>query len=57
MWTHSNRCGARIAAGTVVTKDVPPATMVAGNPAEIVRTDVPPDVENRADVGVTLSGE
>lgn len=49
--------GARIAAGAVVTKDVPPATMVAGNPAEVVRTDVPPDVENRADVGVTLSGE
>ena len=49
--------GARIAAGTVVTKDVPPATMVAGNPAEVVRTDVPPDVENRADVGVTLTGE
>lgn len=49
--------GARIAAGAVVTKDVPPATMVAGNPAEVVRTDVPPDVENRADGGVTLTGE
>ena len=36
--------GARIAAGAVVSKDVPPATMVAGNPAAVVRTDVPPDV-------------
>ncbi len=27
-----------IAAGAVVTKDVPPATVVAGNPAKIIRT-------------------
>ena len=49
--------GDRIAAGAVVTEDVPPASMAAGNPAQVVRTDVPPDVENRTDVGVPLRGE
>lgn len=29
--------GAIVAAGSVVTKDVPPFTIVAGNPAKIVR--------------------
>ena len=42
--------GARIAAGAVVTTDVPAAAMVAGNPAAVVRTDVPRDVLNPADV-------
>ena len=42
--------GSRIAANTVVIRDVPPASLVAGNPAQIVRADVPPDVLNRADV-------
>lgn len=29
-----------VAAGAVVTKDVPPNTIVAGNPAEVIRKDV-----------------
>ncbi|OHB72561.1 MAG: hypothetical protein A2W23_03660 [Planctomycetes bacterium RBG_16_43_13] len=34
--------GAVIGAGSVVTKDVPPYTIVAGNPAHIIR-EIPPD--------------
>lgn len=40
--------GARIAAGAVVSRDVDPGTMVAGNPATVVRTGVPADVLNPA---------
>lgn len=40
--------GSRVAAGAVVTRDVAPATMVAGNPAQVVRTAVPADVLNPA---------
>jgi acetyltransferase-like isoleucine patch superfamily enzyme len=32
--------GSVVAAGSVVTRDVPPNTLVAGNPAKIVKTDV-----------------
>ena len=32
--------GAVVAAGAIVTKDVAPRTLVAGNPARVVRTDV-----------------
>jgi serine O-acetyltransferase len=38
--------GSRIAAGAFVTQDVPPASLVVGNPAQIVQSGVPPDVEN-----------
>jgi acetyltransferase-like isoleucine patch superfamily enzyme len=34
--------GAVVGAGSVVTKDVPPYTIVAGNPARIIR-EIPPD--------------
>ena len=32
--------GSVVAAGAVVTRDVPPATIVAGNPAVTLRTDI-----------------
>lgn len=38
--------GSRIAAGAFVTQDVPPASLVVGNPAQIVKNGVTPDVEN-----------
>lgn len=40
--------GARVAAGAVVTKDVPAGAIVAGNPARVLRESAPPDVANRA---------
>jgi serine O-acetyltransferase len=36
--------GSRIAAGTIVTKDVQPHTIVAGNPAQVIESNVLPDV-------------
>lgn len=32
--------GAIVAAGSVVTKDVPPHSIVAGNPAKIIESDI-----------------
>ncbi len=32
--------GSIVAAGSVVTKDVPPASMVAGNPAKLLQSDI-----------------
>jgi galactoside O-acetyltransferase len=34
--------GAIVGAGSVVTKDVPPYTIVGGNPARVIR-EIPPD--------------
>lgn len=38
--------GSRILAGAVVTCDVPPASMVSGNPAQVVRLSCQPDTPN-----------
>jgi len=38
--------GSRIAGGAFVTKDVPPHSLVVGNPAQIVQDGVLPDVDN-----------
>lgn len=32
--------GSIVAAGAVVTRDVPPASVVAGNPAKVIRSDI-----------------
>lgn len=42
--------GSRIAGGAFVTKDVPPHSIVVGNPATVVAADCEPDVFNRAPV-------
>jgi serine O-acetyltransferase len=38
--------GSRIAAGAFVTQDVPPHSLVVGNPAQVVKADVAADVEH-----------
>lgn len=38
--------GSRIAAGAFVTDDVPPHSLVVGNPAQVVKGGVKPDVEH-----------
>lgn len=43
--------GSRILAGAVVTVDVPPRSMVAGNPAAVIRSDCQPDVPNSVFAG------
>lgn len=42
--------GSRIAGGAFVTRDIPPYSVVVGNPAAIVKTGCTPDVDNRAPV-------
>ncbi len=42
--------GSRIAAGAFVTRDVPPYSLVVGNPAEVVKSGIAPDVENPAPI-------
>lgn len=42
--------GAIVGAGSIVTKDVPAHCIVVGNPAQIIRSDVLPDVMNWAPV-------
>lgn len=42
--------GARVAAGSVVTKSVPAGAIVGGNPARVLQESAVPDVMNRAPV-------
>jgi serine O-acetyltransferase len=42
--------GSIIAGGSLVTKSVPPHTVIAGNPGEILRRSCVPDVSNPAPV-------
>lgn len=41
--------GSRIGGGAVVTKDVPPGSIVVGNPASVASDPVPPDCPNQVD--------
>ena len=40
--------GSRLAGGTFVTGNVPPHSVVVGNPSSVVRSGCPPDVTNPA---------
>lgn len=42
--------GSRIAGGAFVTEDIPPHSLVVGNPAKIVKQNCRPDVMNPAPV-------
>jgi serine O-acetyltransferase len=48
--------GSRIAPGTVVYEDVPPQSIVMGNPARIVKAGCSPDVFNRWEPEPALPG-
>jgi serine O-acetyltransferase len=43
--------GSRVAGGAFVTEDVPPHSVVGGNPATILRDDCVPDVASPAPLG------
>ncbi|MDH6156918.1 MULTISPECIES: serine acetyltransferase [unclassified Janthinobacterium] len=47
--------GSRVAGGTVVVADVPPASIVAGNPGKIIASDCVPDVMNAAPLATSAS--
>jgi acetyltransferase-like isoleucine patch superfamily enzyme len=49
--------GSIVAAGSVVTKDVPARCIVAGNPAKIVRSDIDVGPYGRLRSQVTILGE
>lgn len=42
--------GSRIAAGAFVTESIPPGSVVAGNPATIIKSNCMPDVMNPAPI-------
>jgi serine O-acetyltransferase len=47
--------GSRIGPGAVVTEDVPPYSIVSGNPSQIVKSQCTPDVSNRAPIETSAS--
>jgi serine O-acetyltransferase len=49
--------GSRIAPGTIVTGDVPPYTIVGGNPMRVIKTGVLPDVVNLAELEEKVPGK
>jgi acetyltransferase-like isoleucine patch superfamily enzyme len=49
--------GSIVAAGSVVTKDVPARSIVAGNPAKIIRSDIDVGPYGRLRSEVTILGE
>jgi serine O-acetyltransferase len=51
--------GSRVLAGAFITEDVPPYSLVGGNPAQVMRSDVKPDVAHpwAADLPDTASRE
>jgi acetyltransferase-like isoleucine patch superfamily enzyme len=49
--------GSIVAAGSVVTKDVPPGSIVAGNPAKVIRSGIEVGPYGRLRTHVTFLGE